>query len=145
MKANMEMNELKKFMVPNGIFYGGEQRDKETLPKGTFRGGEQRDKETLPKGTFRGGEQRDKETLPKGTFRGGEQRNKETLPKGTFRSIVSRESSPGTCSFMERSCLQERPLERQKTMLPKHNDNNDDLPYNLNLRLKIYRDKIEMM
>lgn len=129
MKANMEMNELKKFMLPSGIFCGGEQRDKETLPKGTFRGGEQRDKETLPKGTFRG----------------GEQRNKETLPKGTFRSIVSRESSPGTYSFMERSCLQERPLERQRTILPKHNDYNDDLPYNLNLRLKIYRDKIEMM
>lgn len=132
-----------KETLPKGTFRGGEQRDKETLPKGTFRGGEQRDKETLPKGTFRGGEQRDKETLPKGTFRGGEQRDKETLPKGTFRSIVCREMSPGTYSPMEGPCYQERSAENEETNLHRHNNEGNDLPYNL--RFKIWGSKIEMM
>ena len=143
MKKAMYMFGMRCETLPKGIFRGGEQRDKESLPKGTFRGGEQRDKETLPKGTFRGGEQRDKETLPKGTFRGGEQRDKEILPKGTFRSIVCREMSPGTYSPIGGPCYQERPVENEETNLPRHNNEGNDLPYDL--RFKIWGGKIEMM
>ena len=57
MKNDGMMRDIGFKMMPNGIFRGGEQQDKETMPKGTFRGGEQQDKETMPKGTFRGGEQ----------------------------------------------------------------------------------------